>query len=376
MPKTKNLEKSTYADLIDILKNKDSELYQLYKRPVKEKKKYMGHFVGSAGLQHQLDMLELPNDKGFKYCLVVVDVGSRVVDAEPMKGKSANDVLQACEKIYDRGILTPPRMMSVDAGSEFKGAFKKFYEKQGVVFKVAIPNRHRQQGVVESANNKIGTLLHKLMTAMEMITLEHSTEWKPFLRPIIEYLNDQTDIKNIAENKKDYDVDNDETVHKFRQYIPQNGFSEILDIGQKVRVKYQKDDPRSYHGDDKLFGNLRSGDIKFNPDVMEITDVSVYPDQPVFYELDHKKGVLYTAQQLQVVKDSETEPEASKLLPHTSYKNVKKNQRRISKLMDMKKEKGKTYYLVKWYGYPKEEDWSWTPSNEISKEEINKFNQT
>jgi len=50
----------------------------------------------------QADLLFLPHDKGYKYALVVVDLGSRLVDAEPLKTKDAATVRDACKAVFAR----------------------------------------------------------------------------------------------------------------------------------------------------------------------------------------------------------------------------------------------------------------------------------
>ena len=34
---------------------------------------------------HQMDILYLPEDKGYKYCLVVIDIATDNFDAQPLK---------------------------------------------------------------------------------------------------------------------------------------------------------------------------------------------------------------------------------------------------------------------------------------------------
>ena len=56
-------------------------LYKLYKKPKKEKGKTMPHFENNvAGQVQQADILYLPDDNGFKFCLVVVDVADHIID--------------------------------------------------------------------------------------------------------------------------------------------------------------------------------------------------------------------------------------------------------------------------------------------------------
>ena len=59
----------------------------------------MSHFQTNIpmNLKHQVDTLYLPEDNEkkipYKYALVVVDVGTRLLDAEPMAGLESEDAV-------------------------------------------------------------------------------------------------------------------------------------------------------------------------------------------------------------------------------------------------------------------------------------------
>lgn len=95
-----------------------AKLDELYTKPKKEK--VIPHFQSeSPNYEEQMDLLYLPNDNGFRYCLVCIDQGSRLIDCVALKDKSSENVLKALTTIYDRKILGKPRMIRVDAGTEF-----------------------------------------------------------------------------------------------------------------------------------------------------------------------------------------------------------------------------------------------------------------
>jgi hypothetical protein len=111
---------------------------------------------------HQADLLFLPNDGGYVYALVVVDVGTRLCDAVALKSKDADSVIGAFKTIYNRKILSMPKNITVDSGSEFKGDVKKYLENGGVSVKVGKVARHRQVAIAEKRNQFIGTIIHKI----------------------------------------------------------------------------------------------------------------------------------------------------------------------------------------------------------------------
>jgi len=49
----------------------------------------------------------MPEDKGFEYFLVLVELACRRVDGEPLKNKEAGTVLRAFRRIYKRGRIIP-----------------------------------------------------------------------------------------------------------------------------------------------------------------------------------------------------------------------------------------------------------------------------
>ena len=75
----------------DVLKHQ--ELYQLYKTPKKDTKgKSMPHIdkddIDPKAIL-QADLIYLPDDKGFRFALVCVDVNTGYTDAEPMRERDA-----------------------------------------------------------------------------------------------------------------------------------------------------------------------------------------------------------------------------------------------------------------------------------------------
>jgi len=163
---------------------------EIFKVPLKDKGKNVPHHVAmSKDAIHQADIMFLPDDKGYKYLLNVVDVGSKIGDAEPLKTKSAEAVIQAFKKIYSRGILNIPLKIQVDSGSEFKGKTAKYFEENNICVRTAEPNRHRQQAVVERRNGMISRPLMERQTAQELITGERDKQWVEDLPEIIEKIN-------------------------------------------------------------------------------------------------------------------------------------------------------------------------------------------
>ena len=115
--------------------------------------KYIPRFhwnVEKVNQIHQADLLFLPHDsvkrKTYKYALVVVDIASRYVDAEPLTSKYSAEVSKAFEKIYSRRLKWPETII-IDPGTEFMGEVTKVMKNENIKIQRSEANNHRAQGV-------------------------------------------------------------------------------------------------------------------------------------------------------------------------------------------------------------------------------------
>jgi hypothetical protein len=300
----------------------NNKLTNLTKIPKKEPKSVMPHttaFVKYA--VEQADLLFLPEDDGYKYVLVVVDIATRLTDAEPLKTKNANDVKNALIKIYKRRILKMPKRIEVDAGAEFKGVFKTYFDKYTDVYS-KIAGRHRQQSVVESKNHLIGNTLNHRMLAEEINNEEASHSWVDILPNVIKLIN-----QHYAHNPPNTADDLPIRTDKFS--------SAILDIGTPVRVML--DNPINYVDGSRLHGHFRAGDIRWENQIRHVTRLFLRPDQPPMYQVDSNPKVAYTKYQLQVVRENEAAPVAAGQKRFT-----------ISRLVKRFKKDNKIFFRVLW----------------------------
>ena len=303
-------------------KDENSLLNNLTKIPKKEPRDVMPYtYAVKAFVTEQADLLFLPNDNGYRYLLVVVDISTRTCDAEPLKSKESESVKKALIKIFKRGIIKQPKRLEVDAGSEFKGAFKAHYDKVLHIL-TKVSGRHRQQSVVETKNHQIGTILNKRMLAEEINNDATSRHWVDILPKVIKLIN-----KYYAHEPKKVNPNLPPKIDKFSE--------DVLDIGTRVRV--QLDNPKSYIEGKTLHGKFRASDLRWSKEIHKVTDIYLRPNQPVMYGLDNSKQVAYTKYQLQVLKDNER-------LPSTE------NQKQFyaQKILSKRKVKGKVYYTILW----------------------------
>jgi hypothetical protein len=319
-------------------------LDKLYEKPKKDKtddKPHMPYI--NTGYIHQIDLLQLPNDKGFDMCLVVADVGNRLCDAEPIRNKKAATVLEAIQTIYKRDILTKPKVITCDGGPEFKGILPAELEKMDIVIESTKPGRHQKQSIVERKNQTIGTLIHKLLVHDRLASGNATSAWTETLPILIKVINEKMKISLLKKKEKPYPVNKSYKI-------------DLLNVGDKVRVAL--DNPEDEDGN-KKHGRFRSGDIRFSPEVREIKEVLIKPNTPVMYLLDGPnfdikvEKVGYTRNQLQLIGNEK--------IPTKAIIENDEDRFEVERLVERVKV-GKGYkYLVKWKGQKLDrnngEDW-------------------
>lgn len=318
--------------------NENNKVINLTEIPKKEKKNQMPTTLnGGTNLTHQADLLFLPNDDGYRYLLVAVDIGTRIIDAEPLKSKDSKVVRDALKKIYKRKIIKAPLRLEVDDGTEFKGDFKKHWNKVLKIF-TKLAGRHRSQAVVESKNGTIGEILNKAMLNDEIANDATSRKWVYLIPDVVKLINE-----NFAVIPKPTPVD---------KPIRTNKYTENL-LSEGTKVRYQLDNPEDYVEGQRLHGRFRKGDIRWSRSTHTIVQISLRPSQPPMYLLSNMPvQVAFTKYQLQPVSDDEV---VNKRDAREQYA-----QRIISK----KKEKGKTFYEVEW----EDKTTSFEPRTQLIKE--------
>jgi hypothetical protein len=111
------------------------DLVSIMRKPDKLAKLYNHYDVSTPNEEHQCDLLVLPNDSGFRYVFVVIDVASRYRECKPLRFKTTNACADVLKAIYDdkNCPLKPPLYMRTDQGPEFRGAFTQYLSSVNVV---------------------------------------------------------------------------------------------------------------------------------------------------------------------------------------------------------------------------------------------------
>ena len=132
------------------------ELHRPIKRKFKRRKVYVFnlHDIWSADLQ-DLSSLSKYN-KGYKFLLNVIDLFSRYAYSVPLKTKSANEVTEAFEKLFD---VKHPNKLWTDRGKEFvNNRIKQVLEKRNI--ELYHVYNEGKACVVERFNRTLGEMIN------------------------------------------------------------------------------------------------------------------------------------------------------------------------------------------------------------------------
>jgi hypothetical protein len=237
-----------------------------------------------------------------------------------MKDRKANDIVNAFKAIFKRKILPVPKLLiQTDPGAEFNNVTtKNYFDSLHIGYRFGKPGRSRQQAVVEAKNKIIGKALFMRMTANELQTGEKDTDWVEFLPALVRELNKLTREKPVPKAPTEPILTN-KTI--------------LLEVGQKVRVMLDKPEDVTIG---KLMGHFRATDIRWKPEITEISNVIITPGEPPMYQVKGDVKRAYTYNQLQLVDEGQEKP-----FQFTGAKYV------VEKIISKKGKK----YLVKWKGY-------------------------
>jgi hypothetical protein len=264
----------------------------IMRRPKKDRGKNKPHVpkINKINDTQQADLLMLPNDKGFKYLLVVVDVQTHKIDCIPLKNKTTQTIANAFNKIYKiNNILKVPRQLECDQGTEFKSNKDFFYSLGIKRMKFALVGRHQQMQTVESMNKIIGRIIFLEQHIIQLSTGKLSKAWLHLYKQII------NDINKLAKVPKDE-----------KESSPTCEGSSCDILWENDKVLRMLDFPiESDNTQKKLSFNFREGDIKYHPKIRTIKRVLFLPNQPILYVLDGDVQNAYTKNQLYLLNNKE-----------------------------------------------------------------------
>lgn len=247
---------------------------ELYTQP-KKQKLFGKNYLPEEGYQHQIDILHLPNDNGFKYLLTVVDLYDSLCDAIALKKLEMENLIHALQHLYDNSMyLVKPRLIQADQQFDNK-LFKDWCDENDINYKFSNTNDHMAMSHVERLNKTLGTWFHQLQVEQEVQTGKVNTEWKGYLKTLIAIINERH---------------KDRKPKKFNDNIQINNTNDTLILPDtQVRLKLDTDVPRDVFGN-KLHGKIRAGDIKWSKELYEVVAPVFIPGNIPFYKIRKLNG--------------------------------------------------------------------------------------
>lgn len=313
-PKGKYFTKILGAIGVDKEHDHDAKLFQAPVRPQRE-----GKFMVFQSTSFQADVIYMPPDGEYNYILDVVDISTRAIDAEPMKGRSSMDVIQAFEAIFKRRYISLVNMVYLytDAGTEFcNDEFDTYMKQIDVLHRVTRVGRKNQMSIVEYFNGVITKVLGTKMGVHEM-RFEERGEWKRYLPAVIESMN-----QNKKEPRKIFEF--------FQNPIIKPSDMDLKE-GDWVHLKLEE--PRDTITDEKYNAKkFRNGDLRYSREIHQIDKVLIMNNQPVRFILKGVKDASFMRYEL--IKATETN--AQQRQSEVDAKEAEKREKERQKAEDPK----------------------------------------
>lgn len=182
----------------------------------------------------QADLIEMPPDRGMKYCLTVIDIFSKMAYVRPLKTKTGPEVTRAMKTVLD-SIERPVKNLNVDRGKEFYNSdMTKLLEKYRI-------NRYstyssKKAAIVERFNRTIKNKIH------QQFSLRGNYKWLDILPELVDEYN-RSRHRTIKMAPKEVDSDNEQqlldTVYNYKRIIPAKNNIKFR-IGDHIRLSKYK----------------------------------------------------------------------------------------------------------------------------------------
>ena len=224
-------------EIKDIYEQATKELYQPVKRKF-QRRKVMVYDVDDVW---SCDLVEMPEEwrddnKGYKYILNCVDVFSKYAWGVPLKNKSAKDVTNAFENVFEKSKRYPGHLW-VDQGKEFyNNDMNKLMKKDNNIKMYSTYGEHKS-AVVERFNRTLKNMM------FPVLTINNNHDWIDILPDLINKYNNKkhssikmTPIEALKKENKEKVFRN--LYYRYLNSTPPSPPS--YSIGDRVRVSKVK----------------------------------------------------------------------------------------------------------------------------------------
>lgn len=212
--------------------------YALHKPP-KEKFERERIIVGEIDEQWDADLMDVQKfsrkNQGVKYLAVFIDLFSRYLWVEPLKSKTGEEMLQAVQRVFDKG--RKPKTLRTDQGKEYVAkVVQEFLKTQDVNHIIAYNVYHANY-----AERVIRTIKGRLY---RFFTRYQTHEYIPHLQDMIDSYNDSRH-SSIGMAPAEVTEKNQQELYE-KLYLPIELEREKAkvkfeyDIGDRVRMSYAR----------------------------------------------------------------------------------------------------------------------------------------
>ena len=296
---------------------------QITKRASNKAKLYNHYDITLPNQLHQIDLLFLPEDDGYKYALCLVDVASRYKAARPLQTKEAQELLSNLKDIYQNDeFLVVPKQLNFDRGGEFnndklrewatpaeedvrksKRKTKSKYRKVQQKVELIMNEKGQHVSLVENMNKQLARLIFKDQVIDELKRGRQNTKWVDKLQDYIDILNNR---KTRLIGLKPIDAIKMDVVIQPQNDFKQSDKERYHDIGTEVRRLLNKDEVQDYLTKQIKIERKRATDAIWSLNTYRVVELFIDKNKLILHRIEdnetkQKFKNLYTYFQLQPV---------------------------------------------------------------------------
>ena len=296
-----------------------------------------------AGIDDQFDadlaslVYYADDNDGYKYLLVVIDIFSRYGWVEPLKDKTANEIVKAFDKILKEGRI--PKRLRTDAAKDFTSErFQNYVESKNITHFVT--HSEKQANYVERFIKTLKSRIFRYMVE------KNTARYIDVLPKIVDSYN-RTWHSGIRSEPINVNKKNEKQLW-WQMYWPREPYDpnkkkhEIkyaFKVGDRVRTTYIR---RPFQ---------REYDSRWTGEIFKISRRFMRQGQPIYKVVDwYDRPIRGTFYQKELQKVEVSDDDIFK----------------IEKVIKYKGRGNKREALVRWLGWPKKFD-SWIPASNITK---------
>ena len=315
-----------------------------YSRNKSVKRNFQRGRVIVAGIDDQFDadlaslVYYADDNNGYKYLLVVIDIFSRYAWVQPLKDKTAPQIVNAFDKILSEGRI--PKRLRTDAAKDFTSEkFQTFVKGKNIVHFVT--HNEKQANYVERFIKTLKSHISRYMIekntrryidVLQKIVTAYNHTWHSGIR------SEPVNVNKQNEKQLWWQMYWPKEPYVKKKKKPKIKFA--YNIGDRVRTTYIR---RNFQ---------RAYDSKWTGEIFKISRRFIRQGQPIYRLVDwYDEPVQGTFYQNELQKIETTDADMFKIEKVLRYKG-RGNQKEA---------------LVHWLGWPKHFD-SWIPASEINKQ--------